>query len=175
MQCQSSEKESITSFVRRSGRCCKSVSCAAQTPAQKGLVYPGEILQGCNSPVPGKNQERWLSIESEKSAQRWLSIESEKSARWWLITSNFILCGEKLVLAKMTPEAVRLQFQVSTAPLRSSTPRKLCDVTTTSTTTTTTTTTRRTPWTIRVPSFLYTRQLGRASVWYLLLNPDTGC
>ena len=164
MQCQSSEKESITSFVRRSGRCCKSVSCAAQTPAQKGLVYPGEILQGCNSPVPGKNQERWLSIESEKSA------------RWWLITSNFILCGEKLVLAKMTPEAVRLQFQVSTSPLRSSTPRKLCDVTTTSTTTTTTTTTtRRTPWTIRVPSFLYTRQLGRASVWYLLLNPDTGC
>lgn len=158
MQCQSSEKESITSFVRRSGRCCKSVSCAAQTPAQKGLVYPGEILQGGNSPVPGKNQERWLSIESEKSA------------RWWLITSNFILCGEKLVLAKMTPEAVRLQFQVSTAPLRSSTPRKLCDVTTTSTTTTTTTT-RRTSWTIRAPSFLYTRQLGRASVWYLLLNP----
>lgn len=131
-------------FVRRSGRCCKSVSCAAQTPAQKGLVYPGEIPKVT------------IQLYPEKAKN---VVDNRVGA---LVDNfNFILCGEKSVLAKVTPQAVRLQFKVSTAPLRSSSTEALL-------VTITTTTTKRTPWIrIRTPSFLYMRRPGMASVWYL--------
>lgn len=134
-------------FVRRSGRCCKSVSCAAQTPAQKGLVYPGEIPKVT------------IQLYPEKAK----NVVDNRVGALVVDNFNFILCGEKSVLAKVTPQAVRLQFQVSTAPLRirsSSTEALLVTITTA--------TTKRTPWIlIRTPSFLYTRRPGMASVWYL--------